>query len=82
MREYKELIKNCKQAYKNNDLKLAYNYWCEIFDITFKKLDELDDFDDKNRFKVWKKHNKVMEKFTNDEVYRITDYGKRQAYYC
>ena len=78
--EYKELVDKCKQAYKDNRLDNAWEYWCGIHDILDKKWKELGTDDKTNRYKCYQEFHDYMQQFTDDEVYTITDYGKQKAY--
>lgn len=80
MEKYQELVDKCKQAYENNNLKLAYKYWCDIFDTTLDELDKCGRDDDIKTYKIWSKHNEYLKQFTNEQVYAITDFGKMLAY--
>lgn len=77
---YQELVDKCKKAYADKDLKMAYKYWEDIFNITDDNLNKIDKNDEIENYKIWHEHFKIMEQFTNDEVFDICDYGKRQAY--
>ena len=74
---YQELVNKCKQAYKDKNLRNAWKYWEEIYNISDKKLDNLDLTDDKQRLDVLKECQKYINQFTDDEVYEITNYGKK-----
>ena len=63
-----ELVHKCKLEYKNKCMKFAWKYWCMIYDY----------FEDK----PFEELHKVMEQFTNEEVYAITDYGKKSKGYA
>ena len=78
--EYRELVDKCKKAFKENDLTSAYEYWVKIYDLLDEKLNQYDKTDEKNRFVCYDEFNKCMREFTDDEVYKITDYGKEKAY--
>lgn len=75
---YEELVCKIKKAYLDKDLKNAHKYWCEMYDLLDSKLNETDD--EVKRYEYYKEFNSYMDKFSNDEVYDITDYGKKQAY--
>lgn len=62
--EILELVVKAKKAFANNDLNEAYKAWSEIYDKSegVNYMFEL---------------HKVMELFSNEEVYGITDYGKK-----
>ena len=77
---YQTLIDKCKKHFKKGDLKNAYKYFCDINDLLFKKLDEYDKYDEKNKQKVYQEYHDYMQQLTNNEVYKITDYGKEQYY--
>lgn len=77
---YQELVNKCKKAYKDNILGLSYKYWCDIHDILDKRLNEFDLYDDENRYKCYQEFNNYIKQFTDEEVFRITDYGKQKAY--
>lgn len=77
---YQELVNKCKKAYKENILGLSYKYWCDIHDILDKRLNEFDLYDDENRYKCYQEFNNYIKQFTDEEVFRITDYGKQKAY--
>ena len=74
---YQELIDKCKKAYKDNILGLSYKYWCDSYDILDKRLSEFDLYDDENRYKCYQEFNNYIKQFTDEEVFRITDYGKQ-----
>lgn len=78
--KYQTLVNECKKAFKSNDLKGAYKYWCDIHDILDKKLDKIDRYDDNSRYKCYQEFHDYMEQFSDDEVYTICDYGKRIEY--
>lgn len=61
-------IKECKLAFKENNLKEAWRLWCDITDELLLNKKDFEEYD------------KYMKLFTNDEVYKITDYGKKLAY--
>ena len=62
--EILELVIKAKKAFADNNLDEAYYAWCEIYD----KLEGVN-----YMFEL----HKAMELFSNDEVYGITDYGKK-----
>lgn len=64
--EILEMVINAKKAYKENDLKRAWKYWCKLYDT-------LNTDSEKNL----REYHQSMELFTNEEVYDITDYGKK-----
>jgi len=76
---YERLVNNCKRAYKNNDLKKAYDYWCSMHDefeyIEKEHNKELDEW-----VKAHQEFQNYMSKFTDQEVYDITNYGKEKYY--
>lgn len=73
------LAKKCKDACKNGDLESAYKYWCEIYDciIPGEVMRNTSEIEKNLRYS---NHSKIMELFSDDEVYRITDYGKELEY--
>ena len=77
---YQELVDKCKKAYIDKDMNLAYKFWCDIHDLLNKNLDEFDKYDEENRHKCYQEFHDYMQQFTDDEVYKITDYGKEKAY--
>lgn len=79
MKDYQKLVDECKKAYADNDLNKAWTLWEQISDILL-NLDNFKEYDKTNRQFVWETYDKYMKQFTNEEVYGITDYGKRKAY--
>lgn len=79
MKDYQKLVDECKKAYADNDLSKAWTLWEQINDILL-TLGEFEEDDKVNRHFVWETYDKYMKQFTNEEVYGITDYGKRKAY--
>lgn len=77
---YQELVNKCRQAYKENDLASAYEFWKKIYDMLDEKLSQFDINDDKQRYKCYEEFNMYINQFDNQEVYDITDYGKQKAY--
>ena len=77
---YQELVDKCKKAYIDKDMNLTYKFWCDIHDLLDKNLDEFDKYDEENRHKCYQEFHDYMQQFTDDEVYKITDYGKEKAY--
>lgn len=75
---YRELIDNCKKAYKEHNMTLAYQYWCKIFELLEQKLKSVNNEED--RTKYYTEHFEYMREFTDNEVYDITDYGKENSY--
>lgn len=80
MMNYQELVNKCKQAYKENNLTSAYEFWRKIYDILDERLSKFDIKNDEERNKCYEEFNKYMKQFTNQEVYDITDFGKQKAY--
>lgn len=74
---YQELVDKCKQAYAEHSLSGAYYYWEEIHNLLFSKLDKCTS--EEERHNAYSEFHNYMEKFTNNEVYDITDYGKAKA---
>ena len=79
MKDYQKLVDECKKAYADNDLSKAWTLWEQINDILL-TLDEFKEDDKVNRHFVWETYDKYMKQFTDEEVFGITDYGKRKAY--
>lgn len=79
MKDYQKLVDECKKAYADNDLSKAWTLWEQINDILL-TLDEFEEDDKVNRHFVWETYDKYMKQFTDEEVFGITDYGKRKAY--
>lgn len=79
MKDYQKLVDECKKAYADNDLSKAWTLWEQINDILL-TLDKFEEDDKVNRHFVWETYDKYMKQFTDEEVFRITDYGKQKAY--
>ena len=77
---YQELVNECKRHYVNNDMKNAYKLWCDIHDLLESKLNAFDKYDEANRYKCYQEFHDYMQQFSDDEVYKITDYGKQKEY--
>lgn len=75
---YQEIINNCKKAYKEHKMELAYKYWYEMFELLEKKLDNTKT--EEERRNVYTEYFDYMRQFEDNEVYDITDYGKEKAY--
>lgn len=76
---YQELIDKCKQAYKNNNIVSAYHYWEQIKELLSNKLEECKE-DKEQRWKVYAEYDDSINQFSDEEVYDITNYGKKIAY--
>lgn len=76
---YQELIDKCRQAYKNNNIVSAYHYWEQIHELLSNKLEECKE-DGEQRWKIYAEYHDSIMQIPNQEVYDITDYGKRIAY--
>lgn len=61
------LTDEIKSRYANGDISGAYEKWVELHDSLITENFEI--------------YAECIEKFSNDEVYRITDYGKQKALY-
>lgn len=76
-----DLVDRCKEAYANNDLKTANELWTKLYDLFIPENEEefraLSDEERTHRFAT---QQKFMDQFTDEEVYAITDYGKRKEY--
>ena len=86
-KEYQELISKCKQAYKEHDLRLAYTYWVQMHEILSKKIEDVENIKDLSSAELELKKRDIyfeffdcMEQFSNNEVYDITDWGKKIEY--
>lgn len=77
---YQELVDKCKKAYKNHDMEKAYQYWSDIHDLLDEKLNKFDKYDDTNRHKCYQEFHDYMQQFTDEEVYKITDYCRIKHY--
>ena len=75
---YQETIDKCKKAYKEHNLNLANQYWEKLYEILDSKLENANNLEDRQN--VYDEHFKYMQQFTNEEVYKITDYAKEKAY--
>lgn len=75
---YQEIINNCKKAYKEHKMELAYKYWYEMFELLEKKLDNTKT--EEERRNVYTEYFDYMRQFEDNEVYDITDYGKEKIY--
>ena len=75
---YQELVDKCRKAYNESNIMLASVYWEEIYNTLDKKLDETKS--EEERKGCLEEHGKYMTQFTNEEVYKITDYLKAKAY--
>lgn len=73
---YQELIDKCRQAYKDNNMVSAYHYWEQIYDLLDNKLEECKE-DGEQRWKVYAEYYNSINQIPNQEVYDITDYGKK-----
>lgn len=75
------IVNGCKEAYANNDLETAYDLWSQLYDLFIPESEEefraLSDEERTHRFVT---QQKFMDQFTDEEVYAITDYGKRKEY--
>lgn len=69
--EYQELIDLCKQAYNNKDLSSAYEFYKQLYQAFNKKLSITLD-----KQECYQEYFKALEQFTNEQIYKITDYGK------
>ena len=76
---YQELIDKCRQAYKDNNIVSAYHYWEQIYELLSNKLEECKE-DGEQRWKVYAEYYNSINQIPNQEVYDITDYGKKIAY--
>ena len=77
--KYKYIMSRCKDAYRKGDMEKAYHYWCGMYDELERREKRYDYYDD-DWIEVHREFNNYMSKFTNQEVYEITDYGKEKYY--
>lgn len=75
---YDNLITECKQAYKDRNMLVAYSKWTAIHSLLEQELDKCNN--EEERYKKYNEFHQAMSEFTNDEVYGITDWGKEKAY--
>ena len=75
---YQEFIDKCRKAYKDKKIAAAYHYWGRIHELLSNKLDECKD--EQQRWQIYEEYNNALNQIPNQEVYDITDYGKKQAY--
>lgn len=75
---YQEFIDKCRKAYKDKKIAVAYHYWGKIHELLSNKLDECKD--EQQRWQIYEEYNNALNQIPNQEVYDITDYGKKQAY--
>lgn len=71
-------VNECKEAFANGDMALAYEKWCKVNDVTWP--DGISKANDRFKSKMFEIHSECMDNFTDEEVYAITDYGKHRAY--
>ena len=76
---YQELIDKCRKAYKDKKIAVAYHYWERIHELLSNKLEECKE-DGEQRWKVYAEYHDSINQIPNQEVYDITDYGKRIAH--
>lgn len=72
------LVNECKEAFANGDMALAYDKWCKVHDLTWP--DGIANANKDFQNKMFEIHSHCMENFTNEEVYAISDYGKHHSY--
>jgi len=77
---YQELVNACKSAYERKNMRDAYEYWKQLHNLLEEKQNAYDTTDDENRFKCFSEFEDYMRQFTDEEVYKITDYGREQEY--
>lgn len=78
--QLQELVDKCKEAYANNDLESAGKYWSDIYDAVLPDEKTMQTMSDAERMESYSLLSKLMNQFTDREVYDITDYLKRKAY--
>lgn len=74
-----ELVEKCKQAIKDNELDKAGKYWNQIFE-KYCPSAEIVKADSKKANEMYENFNKLMENFTDKEVYTVTDYLREKSY--
>lgn len=75
---YQEIIDKCRQAYKEHNLKLAYDYWGQMFEVFNSKLEKAKDT--KETQELYEEFFNYTIQVPDQEVYDITDYGREQSY--
>lgn len=78
--QLQELVDKCKKAYAEKDLESAGKYWSEIYDTVLPDETTMKNMSDAERMKSYSILSKLMDQFTDREVYDITDYLKRKSY--
>ena len=78
--KYQVLIDKCKKHFKEGDLKHAWKYYCDINDLLLKRLAKYNKYDEENRKRIYQEYHDYMQQLSDNEVYKITDYGKEQYY--
>lgn len=78
--EAKNLVDKAKSSFKNNNMENASKAWCEIYDLYDDMYNE-DTHNEEERMELFTNFQEIMRNFTDDEVFGITDYLKKQYYY-
>lgn len=76
---YSKYLKLAKESYNNGDLKTAAENYDKMYDTYTKFMAQCGD-DVNKRIKVFIFFNDQLAKFTDQEIYGITDYMKKQYY--
>ena len=78
---YSKDLKLAKEAYKNGDLKTSSEHYNNMYETYTKYMAQCGD-DVNKRLKVFSffNDNDQLAKFTDQEVYGITDYMREQYY--
>lgn len=63
---------NAKKSYEDGDLATAWKNWCNIYNEV-----EKIELSGASKDKLFLEYSRVMALFTDNEVYDITDYGKK-----
>lgn len=73
-----KIVDECKDAYANGNMSLAYEKWSELHSFLIPEgiANASTDFQNK----MYDFYSDCMNKFSDEEVYNITDYGKAHSY--
>lgn len=72
-----ELVKRCKEAIENNDLQTASEFWVQIYKKYAPTPEEIK-MNPEEAGKRFQQLHDLMDNFTDEEVYIVTDYIKEQ----
>ena len=76
---YSKDLQLAKKAYQNGDLKTASKHFDKMYETYTKCMSQCGD-DSNKRSKVIRFFNDQLAKFTDQEVYGITEYMREQYY--